>query len=235
MTNRDIMFMLTGKTRQLDTSESEKNPASSPSHTGWKSHGSHCLSFQHDLKLSAPVKVAAFDMDHTIIKSQSGMKFSRGVHDWMFTCNVVAEFTRLQQENYVIVIFTNQASTNNSADSKSLQLLKTKMEDIFTHFTGPVLFYASTKAPKKEETPIKLTMQEQFRKPNPGMFNQFLQDYGLDEESVDRENSFFVGDAAGRPMDFSDADIKFAQNVHLKFYTPEEYFPSMKHVTNGTG
>ncbi|GMP65841.1 hypothetical protein CsSME_00026467 [Camellia sinensis var. sinensis] len=36
--------------------------------------------------------------------------------------------------------------------------------------------------------------------------------------------SFYVGDAAGRKDDHSDADIKFAQAVGLKFYVPEEYF-----------
>ncbi|KAF5728045.1 polynucleotide 3'-phosphatase ZDP [Tripterygium wilfordii] len=36
--------------------------------------------------------------------------------------------------------------------------------------------------------------------------------------------SFYVGDAAGRPNDHSDADLKFAQTIGLKFYVPEEYF-----------
>ena len=46
------------------------------------------------------------------------------------------------------------------------------------------------------------------------------------------DESFFCGDAAGRPdhwapkkkKDHSIADRLFALNVGLKFYTPEEYF-----------
>ncbi|KAL8195415.1 hypothetical protein R6Q57_025818 [Mikania cordata] len=36
--------------------------------------------------------------------------------------------------------------------------------------------------------------------------------------------SFYVGDAAGRIDDHSDADKKFAETIGLKFYLPEEYF-----------
>jgi bifunctional polynucleotide phosphatase/kinase len=47
---------------------------------------------------------------------------------------------------------------------------------------------------------------------------------------IDMKESFYCGDAAGRPKtdtrpkDFSDSDIKFASNVGLKFFTPEELF-----------
>lgn len=42
--------------------------------------------------------------------------------------------------------------------------------------------------------------------------------------SIDMDQSFYVGDAAGREKDHSDVDIKFAQAIGLKFYVPEEYF-----------
>ena len=48
------------------------------------------------------------------------------------------------------------------------------------------------------------------------------------------EESFYCGDAAGRPKtdtrpkDFSDSDIKFAANAGLKFMTPEELFLNLK-------
>lgn len=48
---------------------------------------------------------------------------------------------------------------------------------------------------------------------------------------VDKENSFFVGDAAGRPADKSRkkkdhslADRLLALNLGLTFHTPEEHF-----------
>lgn len=66
------------------------------------------------------------------------------------------------------------------------------------------------------------------------MWTELLDDNDLSAPgSVDLENSFFVGDAGGRPAmtgvpkDFSCSDRDFADNVGIRFLTPEEYF--LKH------
>lgn len=65
-----------------------------------------------------------------------------------------------------------------------------------------------------------------------GMWDLFIQTSN-DNVPVDKEASFYVGDAAGRQdgwkhkatkKDHSCADRKFAQNIGIGFYTPEEYF-----------
>ncbi|KAI9748470.1 MAG: hypothetical protein M4579_007214 [Chaenotheca gracillima] len=63
------------------------------------------------------------------------------------------------------------------------------------------------------------------------MWREMIEDYDLDvEDGVDLQNSFLVGDAAGRAAegdavkDFSCSDRDFAANVGIAFYTPEEYF-----------
>ena len=44
-----------------------------------------------------------------------------------------------------------------------------------------------------------------------------------DKIEINLEKSFYCGDAAGRPKDFSDSDHKFALNIGIKFYD-ERYF-----------
>ena len=63
----------------------------------------------------------------------------------------------------------------------------------------------------------------QTQKPNTSLFYKALPKFKPD-------NAFYVGDAAGRPGDWSDKDKVFAQNLHVTFYTPEELFPLPKQV-----
>ena len=37
-------------------------------------------------------------------------------------------------------------------------------------------------------------------------------------------STFYVGDAANRPQDHSDADIAFARNCNVEFFLPEQFF-----------
>jgi len=69
-----------------------------------------------------------------------------------------------------------------------------------------------------------------FRKPRPGIWEWLeLRGNGV---KIDKDKSFYCGDAAGREAgfiagrkkDFSCSDRLFAENVGIKFYTPEEFF-----------
>lgn len=62
-----------------------------------------------------------------------------------------------------------------------------------------------------------------FRKPKIGMWN-LLKNHFNSGLPIDMDKSFYVGDAAGRKNDHSDADIKFAEAIGLKFYLPEDFF-----------
>ena len=56
------------------------------------------------------------------------------------------------------------------------------------------------------------------QKPDPSLFQSVFPKFMP-------EKGFYVGDAAGRPGDWSDKDLQFALNIGTKFYAPEEIFP----------
>ena len=134
-------------------------------------------------------------------------------------------FKGLITSRYATVILTNQGrlslkndSKTVKSDQKSLATFKTKVESILSRFEFPITLLAAT-------------ARDQYRKPRIGMWNELLDELDLNVgDGPDLYDSFFVGDAAGRPArdhikaDHSCSDRNFADNVGILFKTPEEYF-----------
>ncbi|KAI5474580.1 bifunctional polynucleotide phosphatase/kinase [Pseudohyphozyma bogoriensis] len=167
-------------------------------------------------------RVAAFDLDGTIIVPASGKKFPRDENDWRWWDNKVPKKLReLEQDGYAIVFISNQAGMPGAQKKfeKKLPLLANALEVPFRVLAA--LEY------------------DHYRKPGTGLWDLFAESYngGVD---VDLSQSFYVGDAAGRPetpqtpKDHNDTDRKMAYNLTLPFHTPEEFFLSQPVNTTWT-
>jgi len=170
-------------------------------------------------------KIAAFDLDFTIVVPKTLMKngkparFPKDRADWRLWHSMVPKkLTKLHSEGYRIVIFTNQAG---------VQTGKTNVADVY----GKIQDIS-----KKINVPLSAVIvgaKNRWRKPNPDVWEYFVQDYNNGQ--CDMSQCFYVGDAAGRPKnwtkgksrDFSVSDRKFAHNLGLKFHTPENFFFKM--------
>ncbi|CAH1137528.1 unnamed protein product [Phyllotreta striolata] len=162
-------------------------------------------------------KIAAFDIDGTIIKTKSGRRFPTNFDDWILNYNDIPQTLRkLHQDNYKIAFFTNQLGVGK--DVAKIKEYKRKIQNVMKKLGLPVQIFAALGRTK-------------YRKPITGMWETLKNDKNGDV-AIDLKGSFYVGDAAGReknwapkrPKDHSMADRLFALNVGLKFFTPEEYF-----------
>ncbi|KNC86338.1 hypothetical protein SARC_01498 [Sphaeroforma arctica JP610] len=174
-------------------------------------------------------KIASFDLDGTLIDVESGKRFAQDEHDWMFKhfakCSVGDKFAEWHAKGFKIVIFTNQGGVR--AGKLPLDTLKRKLAKIIDGLECgfPIQVFATLG-------------EDEYRKPRIGMWELLnTKDYN-DGVEIDTELSFYVGDAAGREKgwqkgakkDHADTDRKFAQNIGIEFYTPEEFFDERKAV-----
>jgi len=142
-------------------------------------------------------KIAAFDFDHTLVKPKSTTTFSKNATDWIWLRECVKDVVlKYYKKGYSIVIFTNQ-----SRDYKKEQV-KTVLDTLNIPYKAYIMYNKSLK------------------KPNPFYFNKHITN-----KTYDKVDSFYVGDALGRPGDWSDSDKEFAINSNLKYIEPEEIFP----------
>ncbi|XP_071850455.1 uncharacterized protein F21D5.5-like [Apostichopus japonicus] len=174
------------------------------------------------LQLTGPAvkgsaKIAAFDLDYTLIVPKSGRKWPTGPKDWMFLSEEVPKKLKaIYDDGFKIIIFTNQRGMEKGHTTPAGFM--TKIEDIITALDIPIQTFVSTG-------------ETHYRKPGSLMWEHMLKSHN-DGIAVDTKESYYVGDAAGRaknwapdkPRDFSCSDRMFAVNAGIDFFTPEEYF-----------
>ncbi|XP_063157007.1 bifunctional polynucleotide phosphatase/kinase isoform X2 [Candoia aspera] len=167
-------------------------------------------------------KVAGFDLDGTLITTQSGKVFPTSPDDWRILYpEVPRKLKQLQSEGYKLVIFTNQLGIGRGRLRP--EVFKAKVEAVIEQLGVPLQVFVATSS-------------GMYRKPVLGMWDHLCKkaNGGL---AVSLQESVYVGDAAGRPAnwapgqkkkDFSCSDRLFALNAGLPFHTPEEYFLGWK-------
>ena len=173
-------------------------------------------------------KIAAFDIDGTIITTKSGKVFPTDIHDWrILYSEIPGKLKQLISDGYKIVFITNQAGI--AKGKMTIQEFSVKVNNILKRLGVEALVFVS------------VSDTGYYRKPRPGVW-QWLERRGNSGVVVDRSQSFYCGDAAGREAgwssgkkkDFSCSDRLFADNLGLPFFTPEEYFLGQKPTSKFT-
>ena len=173
-------------------------------------------------KKGSVVKLAAFDMDSTIISSNKGAKFATGVNDYIFAYPNIAEtMLKYKKRDYCLAIISNRRA---KPDGRSINNIKQRIKLIFKELGFECFVFL-------------LTGDGEYRKPGIAVL-----DILKDLAAIDKfhKNSFFCGDAAKGCITeenkdtpwykWTDSDCKLVENWNkknsdkLKFYLPNQIF-----------
>ncbi|XP_044021151.1 uncharacterized protein F21D5.5 isoform X2 [Aphidius gifuensis] len=188
---------------------------------GWEDIDNQALMIYTSAGVQSRSKIAAYDMDNTLITTQSGKVFPTDHNDWkLLMAEVPGKLKKLHALEYKIVIFTNQGGLGMGKSTP--KEFKEKIERVVKKLSVPIQVYIAT-------------TRDYYRKPLTGMWDRLVS-HNNDGVLIDKDKSFFVGDAAGRPKDWAPkkkkdhslADRLLAMNIGIKFLTPEEHFLGQK-------
>jgi bifunctional polynucleotide phosphatase/kinase len=143
------------------------------------------------------IKIAAFDLDWTIIRPKSVGTFLKDVDDWTwYRPSVPEKIKSMHEKGFKIFIFTNQTR----------EFKKDTIRNVISHFDFPIT------------VGIGFGKNDPLRKPNRALFDKYV------TEEWDHNSSVYVGDANSKITSWSDTDKIFAENVGINFMHPNIFF-----------
>lgn len=166
-------------------------------------------SYPPDINETNPIshvtKVAMFDLDDTLVVANHRPKSSS---DYTFMPHIKEHLTELIELGVAIVVVTNQGGIAHG-NSKIVPRVATIMQNIAS------FLHLDDTSPSAKSGILQCYIagaHDIYRKPMTGLFERYIW------PTFPKAKSWsFVGDAAGRPGDFSSTDRKFAYNVDLIF------------------
>jgi len=161
-------------------------------------------------------RVLFIDLDGTLIKTISGKTFPEDITDFRIQLPVLDKIVEKLPNLKHFFIVTNQGGIGKFTTENDFQ---TKLFSI-EHFCDMYFrdridtYYCSD-----SNYCTALDKANSSRKPNTGMLEELFNDYGIGF----KEDCIMIGDASGKPEDFSDSDKKCAENFGIDYIDVRDF------------
>jgi bifunctional polynucleotide phosphatase/kinase len=158
-------------------------------------------------------KILFADLDGTLIKTMSGDAFPHGIWDMKFRYDVLNAIRVLEPK--MLFVVSNQGGiekgyVNPHYFDAKFNYITHAIEDLIKIDT--IGKYCTSNNP-----------DDYKRKPNPGMLEDLFNLYNDVRESVSKDECLMIGDASGKTGQFSNSDLKTAENFGIDYMDVEDF------------
>lgn len=168
------------------------------------------------------------DLDGTLIKTISGKTFPEDVTDFRIRKEVIDKITEKLPNLERIAIVSNQGGIDEYVDEEEFNAkLKAIVEFVYLYAS---IWYDY---PKRDGDGRTFGVDSRYcpgykgdspnRKPNPGMLEASVMHYERYVGLISKDEMMMIGDASGKPGNFSDSDKKCAENFNVEYMDVEEF------------
>ncbi len=161
------------------------------------------------------------DLDGTLITTASGKTFAEDCTDFRIRKDVLDKIKTMEGLEYLAIV-TNQGGVPQYISHHDVEV---KIKAI----CGFIRSYFSVSPFEKDDEGLNISAEycasmdkdNPGRKPNTGMLENFLEYSGC--RNAKKSVMLMIGDASGKPGQFSDSDRKCAENFGIDYLDVEDF------------
>ena len=157
--------------------------------------------------------VLFFDLDGTIINTISGKTFPAGVWDMEIDLRVLSTLDKLKPE-YIFIVSNQGGIEKGFVNRKSFAAKFEYVKQAIFDYLGDTNIIVDGMYCTNDDK------DNEYRKPNTAMLETLLRKYSILNT---KETMLMIGDASGKPGDFSDSDKKTAENFGIDYLDVEDF------------
>jgi len=159
-------------------------------------------------------KVLFIDLDGTLIKTVSGKTFPEDITDFRIQFSVLDKIIEKLPNLKQFCIITNQGGIGKFVTKEDFELKLFCIKQFCSDYLKRKInlcFYGSYYC-------ASIDKNNPNRKPNTGLLEQACANY-----NVAKSDMIMIGDASGKPGDFSDSDKKCAENFDIDYIDVRDF------------
>ena len=164
-------------------------------------------------------KVLFIDLDSTLIKTISGKTFPEDITDFRVQLPVLDKIIEKMPNLEMFFIVSNQGGLKTITDKYLFKSKIYAIENICRGYLSSRLDYLSF---IDDLYCCSMDKNNSYRKPNTGMLEQLYNQYRVESTN----DCIMIGDASGKPGDFSDSDKRCASRFDIDYVDVRDFLES---------